>query len=86
MLIAMEDLLYAGELAKALTARDELVGARCQRRRSALLSDIAIWHGRFREAAWPAANPTSSMSRRRTSIVPWQALRKLAASAPGLLS
>jgi DNA-binding CsgD family transcriptional regulator len=50
MLIALEDLLDAGDLAKALTVRDELVELPASARRSALVGDIAIWHGRFGEA------------------------------------
>jgi DNA-binding CsgD family transcriptional regulator len=50
MLTALEDLLDAGDLAKALTARDELAELPASARRSALLGDIAIWHGRFGEA------------------------------------
>jgi hypothetical protein len=49
-LIALEDLLDAGDLAKALTARDELAELPASARRSAIVGDIAIWHGRFGEA------------------------------------
>jgi DNA-binding CsgD family transcriptional regulator len=49
-LVALEDLLDAGDLAKALTARDELLELPASARRSALVGDIAIWHGRFSEA------------------------------------
>jgi DNA-binding CsgD family transcriptional regulator len=49
-LTALEDLLDAGDLAKALTARDELIELPASARRSALIGDIAIWHGRFGEA------------------------------------
>jgi len=50
MLIALEDLLDAGDLAKALTAGDELIELPASARRSALIGDIAIWRGRFGEA------------------------------------
>lgn len=50
MLTALEDLLDAGDLAKALTARDELLALTVSARRSALIGDIAIWQGRFGEA------------------------------------
>ena len=49
-LIALEDLLDAGDLAKALTARGELAELPASARRSALVGDIAIWNGRFGEA------------------------------------
>ena len=49
-LTALEDMLDAGDLAKALTARDELLTLPVSARRSALVGDIALWQGRFGEA------------------------------------
>jgi DNA-binding CsgD family transcriptional regulator len=50
MLTALEDMLDAGDLAQALTARDELLALPASARRSALIGDIALWQGRFGEA------------------------------------